>query len=94
VSPADSGSPQATRSRERLHVPSSAPEPGLQDPGPRVPGPLAVPIPLSVPLVRPDNGLRRPVSVPLVRPDNGRPSPASVLPVQLPSAPLRVDPAL
>ena len=94
MSPADSGSPQATRSRERLHVPSSALEPRPQDQGQRGHGPPAAPTPLSDLPVRPDNGLPRPVSDPLARPDNGRPSPASVPPVQPPSVPPRADPAL
>lgn len=93
MSPADSGSPQATRSRERLHGPSSALEQGPQAPAPRERGPRTAPILLRGLPVLPVSVLPRPVSAPLVLPDNGRSSPASVLPAQLPSVPLRADPA-
>ena len=92
MSPADSGSPQATRSRERLHVPSSALEPGPRDPVPER-GPRAELIPLRVLPALPDNARHRPVSVPLAPPDSGLHSPASARPAPLPSVPRRVGPA-
>lgn len=98
MSPADSGSPQAprpqaTHSQERLHVPSSALEPGPQDPAPRERGPRVELIPHRVRPAHPDNARRRPVSDPLALPDSGRHSPANVQPVPLPSVPRRADPA-
>lgn len=98
MSPADSGSPQATRpqathSQERLHVPSSALEQGPRDPAPPEHGQRAAPAPHRVLPVLPDNARRRPVSVPLELPDSGRHSPANVQPAPLPSVPRRADPA-
>ncbi|GAA3270767.1 hypothetical protein AAU01_13980 [Paenarthrobacter aurescens] len=93
MSPADSGSPQATRRPERLHGPSSALEQDPPDPDPREHGPRAAQILLRVLPGLPDNGRPKPVSVPPEPPDSARHSPGSVLPAPLPSVRLRADPA-
>jgi hypothetical protein len=73
VSPADSGSPRAAHSQERLRVPSSVPEPG--PPGPPVPvqlerGPQAERIPPNGRQVLPDSALLKRVSDQPVLPDS------------------------
>jgi len=94
VSPADSGSPQATRSQVRLQGPSSAQAPGPPDQVPPERGPQAAPTLPSVPLALPGNGRHRQGSVPPVLPDSGRPSPANARQVQVQVLPVSVRQAL